>query len=65
MPYEIWLSNVKRLLWHQDAIKCVVDPKAFELFHRARLSHKSVADRLNMRWVSGYLDRLEELKETK
>lgn len=63
--YEFWLSDVKRLLVHPDALLCTAPPpeQALPAFFKAGFSSKQIARRLNERHQDGFLERKAAMAE--
>ncbi len=71
MSFGTWLSLVKSLLVHPDAIECTAawdeasKRKIFHGWYELPKSPKHVADELNRRYRTGYFERKEEIREEK
>lgn len=61
--YEFWLSNVKRMLVHPDALLCTVadEDGALKAFYDAKFTSNKIAKELNKRYQTGYLERKQAM----
>lgn len=71
IAFSVWLGRVKSLLVHPDAIECTAawdeasKRKIYVAWYELPKSPEQVANELNDRYRTGYLERKREIREEK